>query len=118
MLVMKFSSGMCQRLGIARALLKQPSVILLDEPTRSLDPVSTEKFWDMIRELPGEKATVVIATHSFQEAAAVADSVAILQRGELAAYINVRGRSAQDLRFLYAQTTGTPTHEFALERCS
>ena len=51
-LVMKFSSGMYQRLGIARALIKRPSVVLLDEPTRSLDPGSAAQFWNLVRELP------------------------------------------------------------------
>ena len=50
-LVMKFSSGMYQRLGIARALVKRPSVLLLDEPTRSLDAATTAHFWATIRAL-------------------------------------------------------------------
>src|SRR5579885_2554852 len=64
-LVMKFSSGMYQRLGIARALIHRPSVVLLDEPTRSLDPGSAAQFWNMVRELPSRGATVVLATHNF-----------------------------------------------------
>ncbi|HKS74898.1 MAG TPA: ABC transporter ATP-binding protein, partial [Terriglobales bacterium] len=75
-LVMKFSSGMYQRLGIARALMKEPSVILLDEPTRSLDPASAGHFWGLVRELPAHQATVVLATHSFAEALAVGDDLA------------------------------------------
>src|SRR5207237_1586313 len=70
-LVMKFSSGMYQRLGTARALIKQPSVILLDEPTRSLDPASTACFWNLVCELADQGATVILTTHSFQEAVAV-----------------------------------------------
>ena len=55
-LVMKFSSGMYQKLGIARAMLKQPSVLLLDEPTRSLDPASASRFWGLVRQLAGQGA--------------------------------------------------------------
>src|SRR5690242_4287282 len=59
-LVMKFSSGMYQRLGIARALLKDPSVILLDEPTRSLDPASAAHFWSLGRSLSARGATLIL----------------------------------------------------------
>lgn len=84
-LVMKFSSGMYQRLAVARALLKNPEVLLLDEPTRSLDPGSAMRFWPFVRQLLAGGATVVLTTHNFQEAAAVADRIAVLRRGELRA---------------------------------
>jgi ABC-2 type transport system ATP-binding protein len=82
-LVMKFSSGMYQRLGVARALLKNPEVLLLDEPTRSLDPGSALRFWPFVRELLSGGTTLVLTTHNFQEAAAVADRIVVLRRGEL-----------------------------------
>lgn len=104
-LVMKFSSGMYQRLGLARALIKNPTVILLDEPTRSVDPGSAAHCWDLVRELPAHGATVILATHSFQEASAVADQVAILSRGSLAALRPSPG-SADELRSFYFQVTG------------
>ena len=106
MLVMKFSSGMYQRLGIARALLKHPSVILLDEPTRSLDPAAAAHFWRLVRELPKQKATVLMATHNFQEAAAAGDSVAILHKGKLVAHKASRGISVEELRSSYFQAVG------------
>lgn len=105
-LVMKFSSGMYQRLGIARALIKEPSVILLDEPTRSLDPASAAHFWNLVRELPAQGATVILATHSFNEAAAVGDFVAVLHHGRLAGYRKVGDSSVEELRSFYFQTTG------------
>src|SRR5215831_4867007 len=106
MLVMKFSSGMYQRLAIARALLKCPSVILLDEPTRSLDPASAAHFWGVVRNLRGHGATVMLATHSFFEAVAVGDEVAVLHRGQLAGFRKVAGAGADDLRGFYFATTG------------
>ena len=105
-LVMKFSSGMYQRLGIARALIKEPSVILLDEPTRSLDPAAAGHFWNLVRELPAHGATVLLATHTFAEAVAVGDNVAVLLGGQLAGYKKVAGTNVEELRMFYFQTTG------------
>jgi len=105
-LVMKFSSGMYQRLGIARALIKSPSVILLDEPTRSLDPASSSHFWTLVRELPGRGATVILASHKFSEAAAVGDNVAVLYDGRMAGYRKLAGINLEQLRAFYFQTTG------------
>jgi ABC-2 type transport system ATP-binding protein len=103
-LVMKFSSGMMQRLAIARALLKQPSILLLDEPTRSLDPAAAEDLWALVRGLCENGITVILATHNFAEAAAVCDRVAILRRGELLAHHSVHA-GPEELRQLYFLTT-------------
>jgi ABC-2 type transport system ATP-binding protein len=106
-LVMKFSSGMYQRLGTARALIKTPAVLLMDEPTRSLDPGSTAHFWNLVRALPAKGSTVVLSTHSFAEAAAVGDAVAILHRGALAASRQLSGTTGvEELRAFYFQATG------------
>jgi ABC-2 type transport system ATP-binding protein len=106
-LVMKFSSGMYQRLGIARALIKKPSVVLLDEPTRSLDPGSAAQFWNLVRELPVRGATVILATHNFNEAVAVGNHVAVLFHGSLAAERQLTPAMSMDqLRSFYFQTTG------------
>jgi ABC-2 type transport system ATP-binding protein len=105
-LVMKCSSGMYQRLGIARALLKQPAVLLLDEPTRSLDPGSTNHFWKLVRLLAERGTTVMLATHNFNEAVAVGDLVAVLHRGELAAFRKAGDCSVEELRHFYFQATG------------
>lgn len=104
-LVMKFSSGMYQRLGMARALIKQPSILLLDEPTRSLDPAAATHFWNLVRELPAHGCTVMLATHSFSEAAAVGDGVAVLHRGKVAASRTLRG-NVEELRSFYFEATG------------
>jgi ABC-2 type transport system ATP-binding protein len=107
MLVMKFSSGMYQRLGIARALVKRPRVLLLDEPTRSLDAANTAHFWTTIRALAEQDTTVLLATHNFAEAAAVADRLLLLHHGELLADRQVAdGESAETLRAFYFRMTG------------
>jgi ABC-2 type transport system ATP-binding protein len=106
-LVIKFSSGMYQRLGIARALVKRPSVLLLDEPTRSLDAGTTARFWTTIRALARQQTTVLLATHNFAEAAVVADRLLLLHRGELLADRGVGdGESAEALRAFYFRMTG------------
>ena len=106
-LVMKFSSGMYQRLGIARALVKRPGVLLLDEPTRSLDAGTTAHFWTTVRVLARQQTTVLLATHNFAEAAAVADRLLLLHRGQLLADRSVRtGESPEALRSFYFRMTG------------
>ena len=107
LLVMKFSSGMYQRLGIARALVKRPAVLLLDEPTRSLDAATTAHFWTTIRDLADRQTTILLATHNFAEAGAVGDRVLLLQKGDLLADRPIRkGESMEDLRAFYFRTTG------------
>lgn len=86
-MVANFSSGMKQRLSIARALISEPSILLLDEPTRSLDPVSARNFRTFLREdIAGRRGcTVLLATHSSDEALGLCDRVAVLNRGRLLA---------------------------------
>jgi len=106
-LVMKFSSGMYQRLGIARALVKRPGVLLLDEPTRSLDAGTTAHFWTTVRAMARQQTTILLATHNFAEASAVADRLLLLHRGQLLADRSVHtGESAEALRSFYFHMTG------------
>jgi ABC-2 type transport system ATP-binding protein len=102
-LVMKFSSGMYQRLGIARALLKRPRILLLDEATRSLDPVAAAASWKLFRRMADLGTTVIAATHHFDEAVAIGDRIAVLRRGSLVYQNSIdRGSSAeQKLRQFY-----------------
>src|SRR5258705_8034349 len=79
---MGISGGQQQRLGIARASATRPRVLLLDEPTASLDPLSTQKVEELVYQLR-ETMTVVIVTHNMQQAARVSDRTAFLLAGEL-----------------------------------
>jgi len=76
------SGGQQQRLCIARALATEPDVLLLDEPTASLDPISTQKVEELVYELRTE-ITVVIVTHNMQQAARVSDRTAFMLAGQL-----------------------------------
>jgi len=112
-LVMKFSSGMHQRLGIARALLKDPSILLLDEPTRSLDPGAAHDLWDWLRTTAHEGRTIVMASHNFTEAFAVGDRIAVLHRGLLLRHDRLQpGTTVEELRALYFRAVGS-REEFA-----
>lgn len=104
--IQKFSSGMHHRLGIARALLKHPSVLLLDEPSRSLDLTAAGQLWELIQTLSADGVTILLATHNFAEAAEVCDGVAILQRGALLSTLRTRSLSERQLRDSYLQLTG------------
>jgi ABC-2 type transport system ATP-binding protein len=83
----RYSSGMKQRLGIARALLSDVQIMLLDEPTRSLDPVAARRMWTLIKEnLVGEHGkTIVLATNNMEEATTLCDQVAVLYQGKVKA---------------------------------
>jgi ABC-2 type transport system ATP-binding protein len=100
-LVMKFSSGMYQKLGLARARLKDPELLLLDEPSRSLAPEGVDAFHQQLKQLRSKGTTVVLATHSFDEAIAVGDAIVVLVEGEIAARSeeHLDGRQLSDLYF-------------------
>jgi ABC-2 type transport system ATP-binding protein len=83
-----FSGGMHQRLGIAQALIHQPPVLLLDEPTSSLDPAGRYEVLDLIEKLRGQ-VTVFLSSHILNDIERVCDRVAIIRKGEL---ILVTGR--------------------------
>jgi ABC-2 type transport system ATP-binding protein len=86
-LVGQFSSGMRQRLLIARALLPRPRLLLLDEPTRSLDPMAARDLRQFVRRtlVEREGCTVLLATHAADEAVGLCDRVGVLHRGRLLA---------------------------------
>ena len=108
----RFSSGMKQRLLIARALLTEPRVLLLDEPTRSLDPISARAFRRFLREdISGRLGcTVILATHSADEALGLCDRVGVLHHGRLLAVDAPAelGRQLADDR--YRLWTKQPSH--------
>jgi phosphate transport system ATP-binding protein len=79
---MRLSGGQQQRLCIARVLALEPEVILLDRPCSALDPVSTAKIEDSLRELK-EQFTIIIAPHTVQQAGRIADRVAFMLMGDL-----------------------------------
>lgn len=80
-----FSLGMKQRLAIASALLGQPNILVLDEPTNGLDPVGIAEIRSLIRQLHDEGTTIIMASHLLDEVEKVCTDVAILKKGNLLA---------------------------------
>ncbi len=80
--IKELSGGMKRRLIIARALLHDPRLLILDEPTTGLDPQVRHLIWDKLRQLQREGLTILLTTHYMEEAFQICDSVLILHRGE------------------------------------
>jgi ABC-2 type transport system ATP-binding protein len=78
-----YSMGTRQRLGVAAALLGDPSLLLLDEPTNGLDPVSTAALLELLRHQAGAGTAIVVATHHLDELATIADDLIVLRVGQL-----------------------------------
>jgi ABC-2 type transport system ATP-binding protein len=111
-MVGQFSSGMLQRLLIARALLPQPRVLLLDEPTRSLDPVSAREFRRFLREelAARRNCAVIIATHNADEALELCTRVGVMNGGKLLAVGTARDLVHRVGEDRYVVWTQTPDH--------
>ena len=78
----KLSGGWQRRLSIAMALISEPKILFLDEPTLGLDVISRSELWDIIRSLKG-RVTVILTTHYMEEAEALSDRIAIMKDGRL-----------------------------------
>jgi len=79
----KLSGGQRQRLALGLALVNDPELIFLDEPTTGLDPQARQSFWDLVRLLKQEGRTVLITTHYMDEAEALCDRIGIMDRGQI-----------------------------------
>ena len=98
------SGGEIQRVRLALALLAQPELLVLDEPTTGMDPTARAAFWEMMRRETAQGRAILFATHYLQEAADVADRIIIIDRGRL-----VAEGSVDEVRALGEGTTVTAT---------
>ena len=98
--VKTYSSGMKQRLLIARSLINEPRVLMLDEPTKGLDPSSAREMRDIVRELAAANVSVLLCTHFMEEADELCDRVAFLSNGRIVALDTPR-----ELKLRYGQQT-------------
>jgi len=90
-----YSRGMRQRLGLADALVKDPKVLILDEPTVAIDPVGVREILDLIRRLPERGVTVMLSSHLLEQVQSVCDRIGIFVAGRLAAQGTVAELAAQ-----------------------
>jgi ABC-2 type transport system ATP-binding protein len=81
-----FSKGMRQKVALIRAMLHQPRVLFLDEPTSAMDPQSAKQVRDAIADVRRDGHTVILCTHNLHEAEALADNIAVIRRGKLVAF--------------------------------
>jgi lipooligosaccharide transport system ATP-binding protein len=81
--IMALSTGMKRRLIFARALINQPQILLLDEPTTGLDPQARHLVWDEVRHLKKQQVTIILTTHYMDEAEVLCDRILIVDRGKI-----------------------------------
>ena len=98
--IKKYSKGMLQRIGLAQALINDPDVVFLDEPTDGIDPVGRHKIHDVLVKLSKQGKTVFINSHMLAEIESVCDDVAILKHGELIKYGSVEEITTEKERYV------------------
>ncbi len=97
------SGGMKRKLMVCRGLMTDPDVLLLDEPTAGMDAIARRQMWALLRRINNRKMTIILTTHYMEEAEALCDRVALINRGKLgevdspAALIDALGKYAVDL---------------------
>jgi ABC-2 type transport system ATP-binding protein len=105
----KLSGGQQQRLLLAVALVNDPSILFLDEPTTGLDPQARRNFWDLIQSIKARKKTIILTTHYMDEAEILCDDIAIMDRGHIIA----RGGPRQLLQEHFEEVLlELPRHDF------
>ncbi len=98
----EFSLGMKQRLGIAMALINNPSLLILDEPTNGLDPLGIEELRELIKMLSSQGITIILSSHILSEVQQVADKIGIINKGRLS-YEGVNDTSESKLEDLFIE---------------
>ena len=111
----KYSGGMMRRINLAMALVHDPEIALLDEPTVGMDPQSRRAVWDFIRELKKQNKTVLLTTHYIEEAEELCDRVGIIDYGKLISLGTpqqlMNQFSARNLEEVFLQLTGRRIRE-------
>lgn len=113
----KYSLGMKQRLGIANAILHDPEVLILDEPTNGLDPIGIAKMREFINKLSSENGkTILISSHILSEIALLADDIGIIDKGVLLEESSMRALEKKNRKYISLQVSDVPKTILILER--
>lgn len=96
--IRNYSKGMTQKIGLAQALIGNPRILILDEPTSGMDPIAKARIKQLFLRLRSEGKTVFLSTHILSDVEDIADRVAIINQGELLAYDRVSNLLAADTR--------------------
>jgi ABC-2 type transport system ATP-binding protein len=111
----KYSGGMKRRLSVILALIHDPEIAFLDEPTVAMDPQSRHAVWDFLKELKRQGKTIILTTHYMEEAAVLCDRVGIIDHGKLIAIGSPKELTtkykARDLEDVFIQLTGRKIRE-------
>ncbi|HMF55306.1 MAG TPA: ABC transporter ATP-binding protein [Pyrinomonadaceae bacterium] len=99
-----FSGGMRQRLGIAQALIGQPRLIIVDEPTAGLDPEERNRFHNLLSEIAGENTVVLLSTHIVSDVSTLCGQMAIIRHGEIIAFCTPQAALAQIANVVWETT--------------
>ena len=105
----KFSKGMTQRLGLAAALVHDPEVLLLDEPTDGVDPVGRREIRDLLREEAARGRAILLNSHLLSEIELTCDRVAVLRGGKVAAQGRIDDLTAQGSRYRMVASPASTT---------
>mgnify|MGYP005759936529 CR=1 FL=1 len=113
----KYSLGMKQRLGIAGAILHDPELLILDEPTNGLDPIGIAEMRTFIKNLSAEQGkTILISSHILSEIALLADDIGIIDRGVLLEESTMKELEKKNQKYIQLQVTDVPKAALILER--
>lgn len=100
----QFSMGMKQRLGIAIALINNPKLLILDEPTNGLDPFGIQELRELIRSFPKQGITVILSSHILSEVEQIVDQIGIISGGVLGYQGDIK--QGEDLEQLFMEVAG------------
>ena len=113
----KYSLGMKQRLGIANAILHDPELLILDEPTNGLDPIGIAEVRDFIKELSAAQGkTILISSHILSEISLLADDIGIIDNGVLLEESSMRELEKKNRKYILLQVSDIPKATLILER--
>lgn len=117
-IVARYSSGMKQRLGIAAAIMHEPELLILDEPTNGLDPIGIQEMRNFLLGLREEKqVTVIISSHILSEIEQLTDIIGVIHEGELLEEVTIEELRKRNRRYLEFQVSNQNKAVLLLEQC-